>query len=331
MEPDRHVGPQPPDQAHRKARLDLGRRRAARGGEVAPRAREVPVQVDAARVRPPLRGVPVRVEVGDDPERPVRRRARVEQPGRDHAARALVAVDAADDEHARVPSPDPEGPDRPAERARAELRRGDAVPGKPDVEVVVVVLRQHLDDRRRAGETRARADEDLDGARGDEPVDELLREPAGDLPGPVGRALAAVAPRVVDVRVEPVLVRRVARRAEAFAELAALRAREVADPDPCRLGVRRPVRGRHVEEGRDEAPGAGAPPVAVGGDPADRVPREERVALGGEGDARDEAAVPRQADRARLGRGRRGGRGARGGQEGSGEQGEPRWVARCEL
>ena len=187
-----------------------------------------------------------------------------------------------------------------------------------------MVLRQHLDDRRRAGETRARADEDLDGARGDEPVDELLREPAGDLPRPVGRALAAVAPRVVDVRVEPVLVRRVARRAEAFAELAALRAREVADPDPRRLGVRRPVRGRHVEEGRDEAPGAGAPPVAIGGDPADRVPREERVALGGEGDARDEAAVPRQSDRARLGRGRRGGRGTAGdGKEGRGEQGEP--------
>ena len=177
---------------------------------------------------------------GTTQSEPVRRRARVEQPGRDHAARALVAVDAADDEHARVPPPDPEGPDRPAERARAELRRGDAVPGKPDVEVVVVVLRQHLDDRRRAGETRARADEDLDGARGDEPVDELLREPAVDLPGPVGRPLAAVA---------------------AAGSRRPRRARSGATRGPARRSVRRTRRPAGARGRRSRsAPPRGAPP-----------------------------------------------------------------------
>ena len=66
--------------------------------------------------------------------------------------------------------------------------------------------------------------------------------PGGGRSGPpVGRALPAVEARVVDVGVEPVLVRDVAEPAEARPEVAAARTAEVADSDPRRLRVRQPV------------------------------------------------------------------------------------------
>ena len=85
--------------------------------------------------------------------------------------------------------------------------------------VVVVVARQHLDDGRWPAQARVRADEDIRGAGGDEPVEQVLRERAVDLARARGWPLAPVLARVVDVGVEAVLVRCVARRPELGAEL----------------------------------------------------------------------------------------------------------------
>ena len=83
-----------------------------------------------------------------------------------------------------------------------------------------------------------RADEDLLRARGDEAVDELLGRRAVDQRGLVGAALEPVERAGRDVGVEPVLVRGVAEPAVARAERAAVRPREVPDPDARRAGVR---------------------------------------------------------------------------------------------
>ena len=80
---------------------------------------------------------------------------------------------------------------------------------EPRVQVVVVIP-QDLHDPRRAGEARVRADEDDRGAHGDEAVDEILCEPVLDLARNERRPLAPVPPRVVDVDIEPVLMRSVA-------------------------------------------------------------------------------------------------------------------------
>ena len=56
---------------------------------------------------------------------------------------------------------------------------------EPRVQVVVVVP-QHLNDSRRACQPRVRADEDDDGARRDEAVDEILGKPVVDLGGTRG-------------------------------------------------------------------------------------------------------------------------------------------------
>jgi hypothetical protein len=73
------------------------------------------------------------------------------------------------------------------------------------VQVVVVVHERHHYLARPAQPER-RPDEDVLGALAHERVDELLRRLAVDLPGPAGAAQQAVATRVVDVGVEPVLV-----------------------------------------------------------------------------------------------------------------------------
>ncbi len=69
-----------------------------------------------------------------------------------------------------------------------------------------MVGRQHLDDRRRAAQAGVRPDEDLRRAGGDEAVDQVLRERPVDLTRKPRRELAPIAPWVVDVDVEPVLV-----------------------------------------------------------------------------------------------------------------------------
>ena len=89
---------------------------------------------------------------------------------------------------------------------------------------VVVVMDEHLDDAGRTAEVRIGTDEDDLRARAHEPVDEVLGEPVVDLVDPPRRPLAPVDARVVDVGVEPVLVRGVADAAEPRPEVAAVRA-----------------------------------------------------------------------------------------------------------
>ena len=103
---------------------------------------------------------------------------------------------------------------------------------------MVVVVRERLHDLARSAQPERRADEHVLRAFTHEGVDELLRRRAVDLVRAPRPPQPAVEPRVVDVRVEPVLVRGVPDPAEARPEVAAARAREVADPDARRLGVR---------------------------------------------------------------------------------------------
>src|SRR5215218_761352 len=101
---------------------------------------------------------------------------------------------------------------------------------------VVVVVREHLDAAGRPGEPGAGSDEDDLRPFAQEQVDERLRPPPVNLGGEPRRALASIRPWVVDVGVEPVLVARVPDGAEARAEVAAVRAAEVADRDARRAG-----------------------------------------------------------------------------------------------
>ena len=108
-----------------------------------------------------------------------------------------------------------------------------------------------------------RPDEDLDRAGADEAVDEILRQAGGrSAPGESRRPLAAVEARVVEVGVEPVLVRDVPGQAVADAEVAA-RGR-LRSPMPIRGapdGPRRSRRGRSTDA--DEPVGAVPPPGPV--------------------------------------------------------------------
>ena len=124
--------------------------------------------------------------------------------------------------------------------------------GMPHVQVVVVVARA-LDDAPRAAQADARADEHLLRARGDEAVDEVLRERAGRPgPGRRGRARRPSRARVEDVDVEAVLVRGVAEAAEAAVEDAAARPAEVADEHERRRPGGRPGTRRDALDERDE-------------------------------------------------------------------------------
>ena len=112
---------------------------------------------------------------------------------------------------------------------------------------VVVVVRSLADDPGRAGEPGPRADEDHLGPRLQEAVDEVLRERPVDLARRGGFPLAAVPARVVDVDVEPVLVREVAEPPEAGAELATLPPAEIAHADTRDPRMGRAELGQHAQ------------------------------------------------------------------------------------
>jgi hypothetical protein len=103
---------------------------------------------------------------------------------------------------------------------------------------MVVVVPKNLDDPPGPCEARVRADIDEVGAGGHEAVDEILREAAVDLGDAQRWPLGTVPPRVVHVRVEPILVREV-HRPEGPASVPA----DIPDPDPWRGWVRRRVPG----------------------------------------------------------------------------------------
>jgi hypothetical protein len=171
---------------------------------------------------------------------------------------------------------------------------------------VVVVVDQFLDDRRRPFQAGARAYEHLRGSSLDEPCDEILRQLAVDLPRDLRRALSSVPARVVNVDVEPVLVRGVPEPSEPRAEVSAVRPGDVADPDTRRLRMRGRVLAQHAQERPNQTPVAIAAPTAVRRAPAHRVPGEEVRPFGREPDAAHERAVPRDSQRARAWIGARG-------------------------
>jgi hypothetical protein len=128
---------------------------------------------------------------------------------------------------------------------------------------MVVVQRQNPHHPRRPLQGRVRADEDELRAGSDEPRHEILREPPVDLGGRIRRPLAAVAARVVDVHVEPVLVRGMARPAVGDTKVTAAGAAQVADADARRLRVRAGVLPDDREQDVDQPHTAEAAPPAV--------------------------------------------------------------------
>src|SRR3954452_5020352 len=140
---------------------------------------------------------------------------------------------------------------------------------------VVVVMDQRRDDPARPAQVQWRADEDPHGARAHEAVDELLGGAAVDLGGTEGGALEPVAARVVDVGVEPGLVREVPEPAVAGAEEAAVRPREVPDQHARGVGVGVVVLAQDELDALDRLGRAPAPPPAVGRALEHRVPGHE--------------------------------------------------------
>ena len=162
---------------------------------------------------------------------------------------------------------------------------------------VVVVACEHLDDSGRALEPDPRADEHPLGARRDEAIDQILRQATIDLARLPRRALAAVAARVVDVHVEPVLVREVTDAPEARSEVPATGAAEVAHGEPWRA---RKIGGVAVggdEDQAHETVGPVAAPGPVGGAAPDRIPGEEVLALARQAHPAHESPAVRQAER----------------------------------
>lgn len=96
---------------------------------------------------------------------------------------------------------------------------------------VVVVVCQHANDACRSDEPGVRADEDDLSSGRHEAVDQILREPQVCLARPERGPLAAVPAGVVDVHVEPVLMRDVAGPAELRAKVAPVGAAQIADAD----------------------------------------------------------------------------------------------------
>ena len=153
-----------------------------------------------------------------------------------------------------------------------------------------------LHDVRRAAEADVLADERELRARGDEAVDEVLRERAVDVLHGRRRQQRAVGARVEHVDVEAVLVRGVAEAAVVRAERPAPRAAEVADEHRRRAGVREPVVAQHGEQVGEQAVGAPAPVGAVGAAVQDGVPRQPVRAGLGQLQAVGETAAVRRAD-----------------------------------
>ena len=132
---------------------------------------------------------------------------------------------------------------------------------------------EHLDDRRRPAKAGVGPDEDSFGSSSNEEVDQRLGEPKIDLANAQRRPFPPVAPWVVDVDVEAVLMRGVARP-----EPAAVRLAEVSDAHPRRARMAGRISGDDAEDDANQLVGPPAPPGAVGLPVEQRIPREERRA-----------------------------------------------------
>lgn len=159
------------------------------------------------------------------------------------------------------------------------------------------MVRQALNDGWSALERRRESDEDALCARGDQSVDEGLREAHVDLPGSPRRPLGTVASRVVEVGVESVLMGDVPDPAEARSEVAAVTPAEISNADPRRARV---LGRKLADDTENHAHEAIAPPPApgtVGSLISDRVPAEEIPTFGREPNSADEPAARRGAER----------------------------------
>lgn len=131
---------------------------------------------------------------------------------------------------------------------------------------------EHLDDRRRPAKAGVGPDEDSFSSSSNEEVDQRLGEPKIELAN-VRRPFPPVPPWVVDVDVEAVLMRGVAR-----AEPAAVRLAEVSDAHPRRARMAGRISSDDAEDDANQLVGPPAPPGAVGLPVEQRIPREERRA-----------------------------------------------------
>ena len=162
---------------------------------------------------------------------------------------------------------------------------------------------------RRSAQVERRADEHVLGSFADEGVDQLLRGGAVDLVWPAGAAQPAVEARVVDVGVEPVLVRRMAdarRSAARSRRRAGVRGRR---PAPAARPGGGP-RGRRARAGAVAQQPARCPSGAScgcrrasGSDPTSRSRRRRPAARGRRPGGPSRAARPRVTARAARGSG----------------------------
>lgn len=136
------------------------------------------------------------------------------------------------------------------------------------------MVREHLHDVRGPAEAGAGADEHADRPCADEAIDEILGESPVDLVRALGRPLPLVAARIVDVHVEPVLMRDVTGP-----EVAAARPAEVANSQARRARVVAGVLAHDAENEAHDSVRPVPPPGSVGRAMEERVPGEEAHAL----------------------------------------------------
>ena len=156
-----------------------------------------------------------------------------------------------------------------------------------------------LNDSPNARQRRRGSDEDALCARRDEALDEVVRETDVDLGRSSRRPLGTVASRVVDVRVQSVLVRHVSDPPKAGTEVAAVSPTQVAYADPRRARMLGGEVRKHAEDHVHEAVAPPPAPGAVRRAIPDRVPGKEIAPSGREPNAADEPAVRRSAERKR--------------------------------
>ncbi len=132
----------------------------------------------------------------------------------------------------------------------------------------------------RPRQPRVRADEGVLHAASHDAVHEVLRESMVDLRHVRGGAFGPVAARVVDVGVEPVLVRAVPEPAVARSERPSMRPAQIADEQPGSGRMRAMPLGAELLDEVDQAIGAEAPPPAVRRAVEDGVPGHEAHARG---------------------------------------------------
>jgi murein peptide amidase A len=154
---------------------------------------------------------------------------------------------------------------------------------------------EHLHHTRRPAQPRVGPDEYALDPGADEEVDESLREAPVDRGRGPRSSLATIESRVVDVDVEPVLVRGVARP-----EWPALPPAQVPDAEAWGVRMLLRVASGDAQDEADKRVGTPAPPGPVRPPMQERIPREERRAPGGEPNAADEMTGRRASERPRL-------------------------------